>query len=62
MFYYEMGDHQVVGASPEILVQQEADTVTVRPIAGTRPRGKSREEDEALAADLLKDPRSWRNT
>jgi anthranilate synthase component 1 len=57
MFYYDMGDHHVVGASPEILVQLEADTVTVRPIAGTRPRGKSREEDEALAADLLNDPK-----
>ncbi len=57
MFYYDMGDHHVVGASPEILVQLEADTVTVRPIAGTRPRGKSREEDEALARDLLADPK-----
>ncbi|PWB52305.1 MAG: anthranilate synthase component I, partial [Nitrosomonadales bacterium] len=57
MFYYDMGDHHVVGASPEILVQLQADTVTVRPIAGTRPRGKSREEDEALAADLLNDPK-----
>lgn len=57
MFYYDMGDHHVVGASPEILVQLEADTVTVRPIAGTRPRGKSREEDEALASDLLSDPK-----
>jgi len=57
MFYYDMGDHHVVGASPEILVQLEADTVTVRPIAGTRPRGKSREEDEGLARDLLNDPK-----
>lgn len=57
MFYYDMGDHHVVGASPEILVQLEADTVTVRPIAGTRPRGKTREEDEALATDLLNDPK-----
>jgi len=57
MFYYDMGDHHVVGASPEILVRLEGDTVTVRPIAGTRPRGKSREEDEALARDLLADPK-----
>ncbi len=57
MFYYDMGDHHVVGASPEILVQLESDTVTVRPIAGTRPRGKTREEDEALATDLLNDPK-----
>jgi anthranilate synthase component 1 len=57
MFYYDMGDHHVVGASPEILVQLEADTITVRPIAGTRTRGKTREEDEALARDLLGDPK-----
>ncbi|MCE5182083.1 MAG: anthranilate synthase component I [Betaproteobacteria bacterium] len=57
MFYYDMGDFQVVGSSPEILVRLEEDTVTVRPIAGTRPRGKNREEDEALAADLLADPK-----
>ncbi|MBU1980154.1 MAG: anthranilate synthase component I [Gammaproteobacteria bacterium] len=57
MFYYDMGDFQVVGSSPEILVRLEDETVTVRPIAGTRPRGKTREEDEALAADLLADPK-----
>jgi len=57
MFYYDMGDHHVVGASPEILVQLESDTITVRPIAGTRTRGKTREEDEALAKDLLSDPK-----
>ena len=57
MFYYDLGDFQVVGSSPEILVRLEEDTVTVRPIAGTRPRGKTREEDEALAADLLADPK-----
>jgi len=57
MFYYDMGEHHVVGASPEILVQLEADTITVRPIAGTRKRGKTREEDEALARDLLSDPK-----
>jgi anthranilate synthase component 1 len=42
MFYYDMGDHHVVGASPEILVRLENGTVTARPIAGTRPRGKTR--------------------
>jgi len=41
MFYYDMGDHHVVGASPEILVRLEGDNVTVAPIAGTRPRGKT---------------------
>jgi len=57
MFYYDMGDHHVVGASPEILVRLEDETVTVRPIAGTRPRGKTREEDLALADELLADPK-----
>ena len=49
MFYYDMGDHHVVGASPEILVRLEGDNVTVRPIAGTRPRGKTQQQDAALA-------------
>ncbi len=57
MFYYDMGDHHVVGSSPEILVRLEDDTVTVRPIAGTRPRGRTREEDLALADELLADPK-----
>ncbi|SNR61705.1 anthranilate synthase, component I [Methylobacillus rhizosphaerae] len=57
MFYYDMGDHHVVGASPEILVRLEDDIVTSRPIAGTRPRGKTREEDLALAEELLADPK-----
>jgi anthranilate synthase component 1 len=57
MFYYDMGDHHVVGASPEILVRLENDMVTARPIAGTRPRGKTREEDLALAEELLADPK-----
>lgn len=57
MFYYHFGEFHVVGASPEILVRLEGGTVTVRPIAGTRPRGKSIQEDSALAADLLADPK-----
>jgi len=57
MFYYDMGDHHVVGSSPEILVRLEDDVVTARPIAGTRPRGKTREEDLALAEELLADPK-----
>jgi anthranilate synthase component I len=57
MFYYDMGDHHVVGASPEILVRLEGDTVTARPIAGTRPRGQNREQDLALAEELLADPK-----
>ena len=57
MFYYDMGDHQVVGASPEILVRLDDGVVTSRPIAGTRPRGKTREQDLALADELLADPK-----
>jgi anthranilate synthase component 1 len=57
MFYYDLGDLHVVGASPEILVRKEGDTVTLRPIAGTRPRGATREADEALAAEMLADPK-----
>jgi len=57
MFYFDMDDFQVVGASPEILVRLEGDTVTLRPIAGTRPRGKTREEDIELEKDLLADPK-----
>jgi anthranilate synthase component I len=57
MFYYNFRDFHVVGASPEILVRLERDTVTVRPIAGTRKRGKTSAEDQALAEDLLTDPK-----
>ena len=57
MFYYDMDDHHVVGASPEILVRLEDGVVTVRPIAGTRPRGKTRDQDLALAEELLADPK-----
>ncbi|KAB2312498.1 anthranilate synthase component I [Betaproteobacteria bacterium SCN2] len=57
MFYYDMGNHHVVGSSPEILVRREGETVTVRPIAGTRPRGHDREHDLALEQELLADPK-----
>ncbi|MBU0689470.1 MAG: anthranilate synthase component I [Gammaproteobacteria bacterium] len=57
MFYYDMGDHHVVGSSPEILARLEGEMVTVRPIAGTRPRGKTPEQDVALAEELLADPK-----
>ena len=57
MFYYDFGDFHVVGASPEILVRKEASTVTLRPIAGTRPRGATREADQRLAQELLDDPK-----
>ncbi len=55
MFYFNFGGFQVVGASPEILVRVFGDEVTIRPIAGTRPRGATPEEDRALEADLLAD-------
>ena len=57
MFYFDMGGFHIVGASPEILVRLEGDMVTVRPIAGTRPRGKNREHDLALERELLADPK-----
>ncbi|MBU1237735.1 MAG: anthranilate synthase component I [Gammaproteobacteria bacterium] len=55
MFYFDFEDFHVVGASPEILVRLEDGTVTARPIAGTRKRGATPAEDEALAAELLAD-------
>ncbi|KAJ3021281.1 bifunctional tryptophan synthase trp1 [Thoreauomyces humboldtii] len=55
MFYVNVKDFQIVGASPEMLVKVENNTVYTHPIAGTRKRGKTPEEDEALAADLLAD-------
>ena len=57
MFYFDFGDHHVVGASPEILVRLAGGTVTLRPIAGTRPRGANPQEDAAAAAELLADPK-----
>lgn len=57
MYYLNLGDHQVVGSSPEILVRLEADEVTVRPIAGTRPRGEDEATDKQLERDLLADPK-----
>lgn len=55
MFFLNFGGFQIVGASPEILVRLREGQVTVRPIAGTRPRGATPEEDRALEADLLAD-------
>jgi anthranilate synthase component 1 len=57
MFYFNFGAFQVVGASPEILVRVKAGRVTIRPIAGTRPRGATPSEDAALEAELLADPK-----
>jgi len=57
MYYFDFGDHHVVGASPEILVRLSGDSVTLRPIAGTRPRGATPAADAAAAAELLADPK-----
>jgi anthranilate synthase component 1 len=57
MFFFDFRDFHVVGASPEILVRLEGDKVTLRPIAGTRPRGATPEADRALAEELLADPK-----
>jgi anthranilate synthase component 1 len=55
MFFFNFGDFQVIGASPEILVRVFGKEVTIRPIAGTRPRGATPEEDNANEADLMAD-------
>ena len=57
MYFLDLEDFQIVGSSPEILVRLEDNIVTVRPIAGTRPRGKTKSEDLALEKDLLEDPK-----
>jgi anthranilate synthase component 1 len=57
MYYLNLGDHQVVGSSPEILVRLEDGEVTVRPIAGTRPRGEDEASDKELEKELLADPK-----
>ena len=55
MYFFNFGDFHVVGSSPEVLVRVEDGEVTVRPIAGTRPRGVTEEDDLALERDLLSD-------
>jgi len=57
MYFLDLEDFQIVGSSPEILVRLEDNIVTVRPIAGTRPRGETKSEDLALEKDLLADPK-----
>ncbi|MFT6559355.1 MAG: anthranilate synthase component 1 [Sneathiella sp.] len=57
MYYLNFGEFSVVGSSPEILVRLRDEKVTIRPIAGTRPRGATFAEDKALAEDLLSDPK-----
>ena len=55
MYFFNFEDFQIIGASPEILVRLRDNKITVRPIAGTRPRGKNSKEDNFYAKDLLKD-------
>lgn len=57
MFFYNAGDFQLVGASPELLVEVKGEDLITRPLAGTRPRGKTPEEDERLAEELRSDPK-----
>ncbi len=57
MYFLDVGDMQVVGSSPEILVRLQDGVITVRPLAGTRPRGATPEQDAALEAELLADPK-----
>jgi len=57
MYFLDLGATQIVGSSPEILVRLKAGKVVLRPIAGTRPRGRTRDEDLALEAELLADPK-----
>jgi anthranilate synthase component 1 len=57
LFYLDLGDFQLIGSSPEMLVKVEDEIAETCPIAGTRPRGANEEEDEALIAELLSDPK-----
>ena len=57
LFHMNFGDFQLAGSSPEILVRLRGGELTIRPLAGTRPRGRSPEEDQALEAELLADPK-----
>ena len=57
MYFMDFGDYQVVGSSPEVLVRKQSDRITLRPIAGTRPRGANEDEDKSLEKELLNDPK-----
>ncbi len=57
MYYLKFGDFKLIGSSPEVMVRYESGTAEVRPIAGTRPRGRNEEEDARLSAELLRDPK-----
>ena len=55
MYFFNFDDFQIIGASPEILVRLRNNVVTIRPIAGTRPRGKNTKMDNFYKKDLLRD-------
>jgi len=55
MYFFNFSDFQIIGASPEILVRLRSNKITIRPIAGTRPRGKNKKQDQFFEKDLLKD-------
>jgi len=57
LFFLDFGEFSIVGSSPELLVRLRKGQVTIRPLAGTRPRGKTQQEDKELADDLLADPK-----
>ena len=57
LYYFNFGDLEIIGSSPEILVRVENGVVTTRPLAGTRPRGNTYEEDMLLEKELLADPK-----
>ena len=57
MFYLDFGKFKIIGSSPEIMVRKEKDKIILRPIAGTRPRGRNEKEDGELIEELLKDPK-----
>ncbi|HEY0207028.1 MAG TPA: anthranilate synthase component I family protein, partial [Acetobacteraceae bacterium] len=57
LFFLDLGGFNIVGSSPEVLVRLRDGTVTIRPLAGTRPRGATPEEDQRLEAELLADPK-----
>ncbi|HTI13551.1 MAG TPA: anthranilate synthase component I [Dictyobacter sp.] len=57
MFFLDLADFHIIGASPELLVRYEDNEVTIRPIAGTRPRGTDKQQDEQLAVELQADPK-----
>ena len=61
MYFFNFYDFQIIGASPEILVRLRDDKITIRPIAGTRPRGKQKNQDNFYMKDLLNDKKEFLN-